>query len=311
MATIIKSIKKYPVIMKNIINSNIKILALLLLTIIQAHADNTVNDACKTEEKNHYILDRVIDVKGRQGVAVDSQFYYVSGSTALYKYSKTGELLLSNETPFAHLQKNANHIGDIDVYQGEIFAGVEYFEDGQGKDIQIAIYDAKTLKFKRTIDYLPESGQVEVSGITVDYDSNAIWMTDWVNGNYIYRYALDSGQYLGKIHLQPVPQYQQGIAYYQGHLYITADDGDAEMNEHDNLYKIKVLDNSFAHVHREKVFSEVKRVGEIEGLTFDKKNNELIVLFNRGKRIVLGMPKGLYSGYSKEIHEIYVYKMSQ
>jgi len=64
-------------------------------------------------------------------------------------------------------------------------------------------------------------------------------------------------------------------------------------------------------VQREKVFSEVKRVGEIEGLTFDKKNNALIVLFNRGKRIVLGMPKGLYSGYSREIHEIYIYKNNQ
>jgi hypothetical protein len=32
-------------------------------------------------------------------------------------------------------------------------------------------------------------------------------------------------------------------------------------------------------------------------------------LSNRGKRIVLGMPKGLYPGYEKEIHEVYVYRI--
>jgi hypothetical protein len=35
----------------------------------------------------------------------------------------------------------------------------------------------------------------------------------------------------------------------------------------------------------------------------------MIVLANRGKRIVLGMPKGLYPGYEREIHELYVYRI--
>lgn len=29
------------------------------------------------------------------------------------------------------------------------------------------------------------------------------------------------------------------------------------------------------------------------------------MLYNRGARIVLGMPKGLYEGYSEEIHEVF------
>ena len=35
----------------------------------------------------------------------------------------------------------------------------------------------------------------------------------------------------------------------------------------------------------------------------------MIVLANRGKRIVLGMPKGLYPGSEREIHELYVYNI--
>ncbi len=56
-----------------------------------------------------------------------------------------------------------------------------------------------------------------------------------------------------------------------------------------------------------KVFDDFRRTGEIEGLAFDPVSQELLVLANRGSRIVLGMPKGLYPGYDREIHEIYVY----
>ena len=52
---------------------------------------------------SEYRLKRVIPVEGRQGVAADSNFYYVSGSTALYKYDKQGRLAAKNERPFEGL----------------------------------------------------------------------------------------------------------------------------------------------------------------------------------------------------------------
>ena len=91
----------------------------------------------------------VIEVAGRQGVACDGDYYYVSGSTALYKYSMKGNLVLSNETPFASITSGSpapNHIGDIDVYEGEIYVGCEYFMDGVAQNIQIAIYDVHGLE---------------------------------------------------------------------------------------------------------------------------------------------------------------------
>lgn len=77
------------------------------------------------------------EVKGRQGVASDGNFYYVSGSKALYKYDKSGKLIQSNETPFEGYPIAANHIGGIDVFNGEVFVSAENFMDGVGKDIQI------------------------------------------------------------------------------------------------------------------------------------------------------------------------------
>ncbi len=257
-----------------------------------------------------YRLLRVFEVAGRQGVATDGERYFVSGSTALYVYSKDGELLAENNEPFADLEKRANHIGDISVHDGELFAGIEWFDDGRGTDIQIAVYDADTLRYKRSVDWSPDSGQVEVSALAVDADNGIVWMTDWVSGAYIYRYDLEEGTYAGKLHLRPVPQWQQGIAAFDGFLYITADDGDAELDEVDNLWRvIAETESSAAYVAHVKAFTEFRRTGEIEGIDFDRAAGEMLVLANRGKRIVLGMPKGLYPGYEREIHEVYVYSL--
>ena len=260
-----------------------------------------------------YTLVDSFEVKGRQGVASDGNHYYVSGSKALYKYDKTGKLIQSNENPFDGYPIPANHIGGIDVFNGEVFVSAENFMDGVGKDIQIAIHDVDTLKLKRTFAFEPSSGQQEVSGICVDTDKRTVWMVSWVgeeSGRYIYEYSLDTGKYLRKVHLQPVPQWIQGIHYWKGKLFVTADDGNADYDEPDNLYRVEVSDKTYAQVIREKVFSEVKRQGEIEAGGIDPKTGDFLVLFNRGSRIVLGMVKGYYPGYDREISEVYRFRMT-
>jgi hypothetical protein len=56
--------------------------------------------------------------------------------------------------------------------------------------------------------------------------------------------------------------------------------------------------------------SDFLRAGEIEGLSIDPENDDLVVLNNRGTQIVLGMSQGpiVEEGYDREIHEIYIYK---
>lgn len=259
-----------------------------------------------------YRLKSVMKVDGRQGVACDGQYIYVSGSTALYKYDMSGKLVLKNEKPFEGYSIPSNHIGDIDVYRGELYISAENFMDGVGKDIQIAIHDAETLKLKRTFAFEPKSGQEEVSGITVDPAKGTVWMCSWVggeSGRYLYEYDLN-GKYLRKVHLQPVPQWVQGVFYVNGALFVTADDGTADDNEADHIYRVDVSSASNAPVILEKTLDEAIRQGEIEGLCVDPSNGDLLVLMNRGARIVLGMGKGFYPGYDKEISEIYRYAMT-
>ena len=263
--------------------------------------------------KYTYELKDVMKVDGRQGVACDGKYIYVSCSKALYKYDMDGKLVLKNDKPFeTGYTKAVNHLGDIDVYNGEIYCGVENFMDGVGKDIQVSVYDANTLKFKRAFPFNEASGQLETSGITVDPVKGTVWMCSWVgeeSGRYLYEYDLD-GNYLRKVHLQPVPQWVQGVFYYDGSLFLTADDGTADDNEPDHLYRVDISSASCAPVILEKTFTETIKQGEIEGLCVDPSTGDLLVHQNRGARIVLGMTKGMYPGYKSEVHEIYRYKLT-
>lgn len=293
-----------------------------------------------------YTLKAIIPVEGRQGIAIDSNYYYVSDTRALYKYDKQGNLLAENKSPFQH-PEIANHFGDIDVHNNEIYCGIEKFEYGRGYNIAVSIYDANTLLWKRDLPWSPESGQVEVSGIAVDRDRNMVWMSDWVDSRYAYCYDLNTGKYHTKMQCTPTPYWCQGLFVADNKLIFSADDGEANYNIPDNLYyanldsvpysglidgtevvkdtpfsvkldangkpvmrhgKIAAAAQNGTVKHLRQMF-DFKRAGEIEGLAIDPVSNELVVLNNRGTSIVLGMSQGPITneGYTKELHELYIY----
>ena len=264
---------------------------------------------------NSYELAGSAEVDGRQGVCCEGDHYWVSGSATLTKYDRNWNVVAQNLKPLEGYKMEVNHIGDIDVWQNELYIGAEYFKDGVGKNIQIAVYDGDTLQLKRTFPFEPTSGQLECSGIAVDADAGAVWMCSWVgeeSGRYLYRYNLKTGAYEGRVHMQMPPQWLQGIACYDGCLYMTADDGTADDNEPDHLYRTSIKPGATScTVALERTFDDVTRQGEIEGLTFDKGAGKLLVLYNRGARIVLGMPKGFYDGYDREISEVFSYSVAK
>lgn len=187
--------------------------------------------------------------------------------------------------------------------------------DGKGKNIQVAVYDGDTLQLKRVFPFRADTGQLECSGIAVDPDSKTVYMCSWIDdesSEYLYMYDLDSGEYKGKMRMDPVPRWIQGVAYNDGNLYVTCDDGDAEEDAPDHMYRIEPDEDKLnGKVFMEKTFDEVTRQGEIEGLCFDSSNSRFLMLYNRGARIILGMPKGFYEGYTEEIHEIFVFDMAR
>lgn len=273
------------------------------------------NKSSETEDLSRsYKLSSVHPVNGRQGICTEGDYYWVSGSGSLTKYDKDWNVVAENTNPFSGYDFEVNHIGDIDVWQNELYLGVEFFMDGAGKNIQVAVYDGNTLKLKRVFPFRADTGQLECSGIAVDHIHNTVYMSSWVDDEssaYLYMYDLNSGLYRGKLRMDPVPKWIQGVAYYDGSLYVTCDDGDADENAPDHMYRIEISEDlSKGKVTLEKTFDEVLRQGEIEGLSFDPEENRFLLLYNRGAHIILGMPKGFYDGYSEEIHEVFVFDIS-
>ena len=267
----------------------------------------------EAESARQYERTEVHPVAGRQGICTENGYYWVSGSGTLTKYDGNWKLVAENTEPFEGYTLEVNHIGDIDVYRNELYLGVEYFMDGEGKNIQVAVYDGDTLKLKRVFPFRSDTGQLECSGIAVDPDSRTVYMTSWIDdesSTFLYMYDLDTGDYKGKLWLQPEPKWMQGIAYFDGKLYVTSDDGDADDNAPDHMYRVDISENKeTGFVSLEKTFDDVIRQGEIEGLTFDPARGQFLLLYNRGAKIIAGMPSGFYEGYSEEIHEVFVYNM--
>ena len=83
-----------------------------------------------------YRLKKVVEVPGRQGIAADENYFYISDTKGLYKYDKNWNLVAkrvqSDSDPLFPNPKLANHFGDIDVWNGRIYTGNEKFEYGRG-----------------------------------------------------------------------------------------------------------------------------------------------------------------------------------
>ena len=285
----------------------ITVALLSILTLTGMCGCSSANPVCD------YELSDVHAVAGRQGVCTENGYYWVSGSGTLTKYDSDWNVVAENNEPFDGYTLEVNHIGDIDVYNNELYLGVEYFMDGESRNIQVAVYDGDTLKLKRVFPFREDTGQLECSGIAADPDSRTVYMTSWIDdesSEYLYMYDLDTEEYKGRLKMDPAPKWLQGVAYHDGHLYVTSDDGDADEDAPDHMYRVDVSeDRETGTVSMEKEFDDVTKQGEIEGLTFDGDHRQFLLLYNRGARIVAGMPTGFYEGYTEEIHEVFVYNI--
>lgn len=71
-------------------------------------------NAKKMLPKATYKVESVHQVEGRQGVASEGDYFWVSGSKTLAKYDKNWNLIEINKNPFEGYSIPSNHIGDID-----------------------------------------------------------------------------------------------------------------------------------------------------------------------------------------------------
>ena len=84
--------------------------------------------SCNLAKHPEFTVSTSVEVTGRQGVCAEGDYYWVSGSKTLAKYDRDWNLIEINEDPFEGYETEVNHIGDIDVYEGNLYVGAELFD---------------------------------------------------------------------------------------------------------------------------------------------------------------------------------------
>ena len=104
-----------------------KLFTILICFFLSLSGCGNKDDKSEVEDTKNkvYSLESVHPVNGRQGICTEDGFYYVSGSTTLTKYDKDWNVVAENDNPFDGYDIEVNHIGDIDIYNNELYLGVE------------------------------------------------------------------------------------------------------------------------------------------------------------------------------------------
>jgi len=119
---------------------------------------------------------------------------------------------LDNKSPFEGMPPGVGHVGDGDVYQGEIYAPVETYNSCDDNTQQrIAIYDAKDGSFKRYID-LSGYGH-EVSSVTIVPSTQSMVISSFCDSDRVYTYDLKTLKPLAPIMLSSPITKIQGIGW--------------------------------------------------------------------------------------------------
>jgi len=168
----------------------------------------------------------------RQGVARVEDGWIFSTNLALYRTDEGLRETVRNERaiPPEWAARGYNHIGDIDVVAGIVYAPLEQPDFDEGRQAMFR-YDAATLQFLDGV----EVEQHENSYVAVDPETLTAYTMDWFGGEAQLRYDVKAGWKP----LPPLPMSRsvdkvQGADLARGALWLSTDD------DRDRLYRVRL-----------------------------------------------------------------------
>jgi hypothetical protein len=159
-----------------------------------------------------------------QGVATDGTYWYFAWRLGLDKADAQYMTVASNNLaiPGDLALGGVNHIGDVDFYNGLIYASEE--QDPAQLQPHIVTYDPNTLS--SVTEYaLDDTVQTEgAPWVTVNGPRGEVYASHWDPVPAINVFDLNNGlMYLRSIPIRPVLGRIQGAKIYEGSLYATVD----------------------------------------------------------------------------------------
>lgn len=178
-----------------------------------------------TNELSYALIDAFVT---GQGLDETDDLFYSSGSLAAVKLcclgiidKATGEVLVQNldALPQEFKDKDYDHIGDISVQNGIIYAPVENVAE---TDSLVLLYDAETLEYMDT--YYAVDCTYLTDGIPwCATDENYLYTSEFNNPERIVVYNIDDMSFSHTVELsEPLARVQAGDAL-DGNLYLNCD----------------------------------------------------------------------------------------
>ena len=158
-----------------------------------------------------------------QGVTTDGTSWFFSGTTGLEKTSATfaSEKKNALAIPLLLAAQGSDHIGDIDVWNGQIYAPIE---DKNYAAPKVVLYDPSSLGSGTVFD-IPQNLQTKgVPWIAVDGPRGVAYMAEWDPTPELHVFSLATMAYQRAIPLSTPTGRVQGGKVYKGQLYLTTDD---------------------------------------------------------------------------------------
>jgi len=164
-----------------------------------------------------------------QGVATDGTSWFFSGTLSLEKTDLAFSRQVSNGLaipPTLALTLGSNHIGDIDVFNGTLYAPIE---DGSGyMNPRLVKFDASNLNAGMVFT-IPQNLQTQgVPWVAVDGPRGFLYFAEWNPTTQLNIFSLSNVTYLRSLPLTPPAGLTlgriQGAKVFEGALYLNTDD---------------------------------------------------------------------------------------
>jgi hypothetical protein len=193
-----------------------------------------------------------------QGAATDGSSYVYSWRFGLSRTTFGGSVIVRNSAaiPPALAVLGSDHIGDIDIWGGRIYAPIE--DSASYQRPTIALYDATTLAYTGLAYPLPASTQSHVPWVAVDPARGLVYTSDWDPVPRINLFRLGDLQPAGSLPLSTTIGRIQGGKMFQGALYLSSD------NASQSIYRVDLDTGSVTTV----LERNLPNGTEAEGLVF-------------------------------------------
>jgi len=199
----------------------------------------------------------------RQGLARVEGGWIYSFNDGLFRTDERDveTLALRPAIPEEWKARGYNHIGDIDVVEGVVYAPLEQPDYARGRQA-VLLFDAETLAYQRGF----EVAQHENSFLCVDPATRIAYSLDRFGGDALLRYAIDRDwQALAPLRMSRFVDKVQGADVAEGALWLASDDAAK------GLYRVDLATGRVSELG-----SIGYRDGETEGIDATREGERLL-----------------------------------